>query len=429
MLKNLQMKYIVLLGTIAFLPLIFNVVCAQNSDFLALLLEQHAERLGDPAIDSRKHRVQIIYTQIDRDEENQPHFSNHSFNAWEGRYFYPASTVKMPTALIALELINKVGIEGLDENTTFLTGAGSPPQTSVKYDLTAPGNLPTVGHYIKKIFLVSDNDGFNRLYEMLGQKWLNELLWQKGLEDTRIIHRLSAPDFDLIANRNVNPVYFLSDDKLLYYRAESNNWIEPILHNMNLRNLRQGSGYLWGGEFIEEPFDFSTRNYSSLEDLHQCLKTLLFPKSQEVHKRFYLSPAQYELIYKAMSMYPRESKYPAYDSTIYHDSFVKYLKYGAKQERIPENIRIFNKVGRAYGYLTDVAYIVDFENGVEFMLSATVYTNENDIFNDNQYEYEEIGLPFLAELGKVIYEYELQRERFHKPDLSPFMFDYSKENQ
>ncbi|TVR80706.1 MAG: hypothetical protein EA409_07740 [Saprospirales bacterium] len=411
------------------LSLMISTNYAQNSDFLIDLLEQNVERLGEPAIDSRKHRVQIIYTQIERDKENQPHFSHHRFNAWEGRYFYPASVVKMPTALIALELINKVGIEGLNEHTTFLTGAGSEPQTAVKYDLSAPGKLPTVEHYIKKIFLVSDNDGFNRLYEMLGQKWLNELLWQKGLEDTRIIHRLSAPEFDHQANRRVNPVYFISNGQLLYYRSESNNWIEPILHNMNLRNLRQGSGYIWGGELIEEPFDFSTRNYSSLEDLHQCLKTLLFPESQEVFKRFYLKPEQYELIYKAMSMYPRESIYPAYDSTIYHDSFVKYLKYGGKQERIPENIRIFNKVGRAYGYLTDVAYIVDFENGVEFLLSATVYTNENDIFNDNQYEYDEIGLPFLAELGKLIYEYELERDRSITPDLNSFKFDYSKDNQ
>jgi len=31
---------------------------------------------------------------------------------------------------------------------------------------------------------------------------------------------------------------------------------------------------------------------------------------------------------------------------------------------------VFNKPGWTYGFLTDVAYVVDFKNKVEFMLSA-----------------------------------------------------------
>ena len=89
---------------------------------------------------------------------------------------------------------------------------------------------------------------------------------------------------------------------------------------------------------------------------------------------------------------------------------------------IPDHIRIFNKVGDAYGFLTDAAYIVDFKNGIEFILSATIYTNENQTFNDNNYEYDEIGLPFLRDLGQAIYEVELERQREHKPDLSRFRF-------
>lgn len=89
-------------------------------------------------------------------------------------------------------------------------------------------------------------------------------------------------------------------------------------------------------------------------------------------------------------------------------------------DSIGRNIRIFNKVGQAYGYLTDNAYIVDFKNGVEFLLSAVIYVNDNQIFNDDKYEYDEIGFPFLANLGKVIYEYELKRNKKFSPDLSKF---------
>jgi hypothetical protein len=90
---------------------------------------------------------------------------------------------------------------------------------------------------------------------------------------------------------------------------------------------------------------------------------------------------------------------------------------------IPANIRIFNKIGSAYGFLTDAAYIVDYQEGIEFILAATVYTNANETFNDGNYEYETIGFPFLHDLGQAIYEVESRREKANRPDLSRFMFD------
>ena len=91
---------------------------------------------------------------------------------------------------------------------------------------------------------------------------------------------------------------------------------------------------------------------------------------------------------------------------------------------MPANIRVFNKVGWAYGFLTDVAYIVDFEHQVEFMLAATVYTNEDGILNDNVYEYQSMGLPFLYRIGQTIYQYDLRRPREFKPNLENFRLHY-----
>ncbi len=94
--------------------------------------------------------------------------------------------------------------------------------------------------------------------------------------------------------------------------------------------------------------------------------------------------------------------------------------YGGSAPKIPDNIRIFNKPGDAYGFLTDSAYIVDFENGIEFMVSATIYTNANGTFNDDNYEYDEVGFPFFRELGQALYELELVRNREYRPDLERF---------
>ena len=74
--------------------------------------------------------------------------------------------------------------------------------------------------------------------------------------------------------------------------------------------------------------------------------------------------------------------------------------YGDQKETMPNHIKIYNKVGYAYGTLTDCAYIVDTKNEIEFMVVATLLVNSNGIFNDDTYEYETIGIPFLAELGR-----------------------------
>ena len=55
--------------------------------------------------------------------------------------------------------------------------------------------------------------------------------------------------------------------------------------------------------------------------------------------------------------------------------------------------------------------------------NAHIYANENETFNDDNYEYEEIALPFLRDLGLAIYEVALRRDRQHSPDLSRVKLD------
>ena len=91
--------------------------------------------------------------------------------------------------------------------------------------------------------------------------------------------------------------------------------------------------------------------------------------------------------------------------------------FGDTKSAIPDHIRIFNKVGWAYGYLTDAAYIVDFKNKVEFILAATINTNTDGIFNDGNMNTKPSAYPTSSRLGRVIYNHELQRKRNHTPDL------------
>ena len=385
---------------------------------LESLLASQPERFGTVMENPDKYRVQIIYAQIDRDADNKPYFRTHVYRVDPGEYFYPASTVKLPTAALALEKLNRLDLPGLDRDTAMLTGSAANYQTEARVDETSPTGLPSVGHYIRKILLVSDNDAFNRLYEFIGQQELNESLRRKGHYDTRIIHRLES-FLSQEENQWTNPVQFFNGDELVY----SQDAVRSKASYAGLTPELLGQAEIVDGERLERPKDFSTKNAYALLDQHNVIRNLMFPDSVAAGKRFNLSEDDYRFLYRHMSMYPGESDINAYrDKERYPDGYVKFLMFGGDAEEIPSHIRIFNKVGDAYGFLTDAAYIVDFKNNIEFMLSATIYTNDNQTFNDNDYEYEEIGLPFLKNLGQAIYEVELNRQRQHQPDLDRFRF-------
>ena len=103
-----------------------------------------------------------------------------------------------------------------------------------------------------------------------------------------------------------------------------------------------------------------------------------------------------------MSRSTLESEFPNYNDQEYWDSYGKFLIYGDQKGVMNNGLRSYNKVGYAYGTLTDVAYIQDRRNDIEFFLTSTILVNENKIFNDNIYEFENKGIPFLASLGRLI---------------------------
>ena len=388
-----------------------------NDHLLENMLKQDTLLLNSVYKQKDRYKVQIIYTRIDRDKSNQPHLRNYSFNLDAGQYFYPASSIKMPLAILALQKCRELGIPA---SATMLTDSSFQGQTKVNTDSSSENGLPSVGHYIKKVFLVSDNDASNRLYEFLGQDYIHTQLRRMGLKGAEIIHRLSIPLTEE-ENRRTNPVSFLDVTGKQIYR-------QPGLKSERLypeRNDFVGNGYMKDDLLINEPMNFSKKNRFPLEELHRMLQMVIFPEVFSKEKIPLLTGDDYRLLHQYMSELPRESKFPNYDTKEFYDSYVKFFLFGTKKDvNIPGHLRIFNKVGWSYGFLTDVAFVADLKNQVEFFLSATIYCNEDEILNDDKYDYETIGLPFLERLGQVIYDHELGRKKKRLPDLSRFNIQY-----
>src|SRR5690349_15425125 len=91
----------------------------QEKDWLlSMLREKASPQLKEILSKPDEYRVQVIYTKIDRDKRNKPHFTSYKLNPVD-HYFYPASTVKLPTALIALEKLNRINVKGLDKYSSM----------------------------------------------------------------------------------------------------------------------------------------------------------------------------------------------------------------------------------------------------------------------------------------------------------------------
>jgi len=396
-----------------------SAITVNNDDLIKDLMKQNSPLFDSVLSNIDQNHLQIIYTQIDRKKNGKPEFTDHYFNVNDSSYFYPASTVKLPVAILALQKLNELKIKGLDKNATMITEADHNGQTEVYNDPSTPDGRPTIEHYIKKILLVSDNDAFNRLYEFLGQEYINNTLRKMGYEEVQIIHRLEI-SLTEDENRHTNRVRFFDTNGNPVYE-------KPLQQSKFVyadRNTKMGKGFYRSGELINEPFDFSKKNRVSLNTLHNIVRSVMFPKSVSKKQRFRLTKTDYEFLRKYMSMTPPESKFPFYDKESYWDTYVKFLLYGAEKNVSRDGIRIFNKVGDAYGFLIDAAYIADYNNNIEFMISAVIHCNSDGIFNDDKYDYDTVGYPFMKNLGQVIYNFELKRSKKIIADLKQFRHDY-----
>lgn len=364
-------------------------------------------------------RVQIIYTQINRDKNDDPSFTQYYYHVDPNLYFNPASMVKMPLAFLSLEKLNRLKI---DKQTSVFFDSSYPKQKALKKDITSKDSMASIAHFIKRAFLISENDPYNRMYQFLGQGPINQMLQQKGYSSARITRQFMG--FTEEENKHTNAIRFLKKNGELLYA-------QPEAYNSNIipypeKSILVGNAHINREEqLVNAPYDFTRHNNISLEDMQQMLQAVLYPASVPKQKRFDLSDVDRNFLYQYLSQYPSETNYPKYDDSVYYNSYVKFF-FKDSTGTMPAHIRVFNKVGWAYGFLTDVSYVLDTLNNIDYFLSATVYVNSDGVVNDSKYDEETMGFPFFREVGKLIYQYELSRKKVFAPKLTLGNIQYEK---
>lgn len=388
-----------------------------------------------------RYHLQILLTDIRRNSQGVS-VTHHQYRP-DAEYFYPASTVKLPVAVLALEYLTKARIAA---DSTMLTDAAwpgdtprpaqpakveppdaadGPPSNPVVTDSVT--GLPSVAEDVRRILLLSDNDAYNRLYELLGPAYINQRLRELKLGPVQIRHRLER-FLTIEQNHQLPPVTILNkhgDPQLTL----------PARHDA-LTPLRQatpiGTAHWRDGQRIEGPLDFASRNQWTLQSMHRLTLMLSAAISTSSTKPLQLSATDLRLLdyYRQMTpaqlvaadqrwrplphttrqnrpatanLNPNQPTLPdrSWLQNALADSpaTVKFLYYGAAGELDPD-IVVRNKVGDAYGFYLDTAWFCDTLSGREFVLSALIYANSDGELGDSRYDDKTLALPYLRWLGR-----------------------------
>jgi hypothetical protein len=350
---------------------------------------------------AEEHRVQVLLASVGADAKGRPVLVRRGLRV-DREYVYPASAIKLCAAVAALETLNALRRKEprLTEDTPL---AFHPLFAGEELEQKDPSNLEggtiTLRHEIRKLFLVSDNAAFNRLYELVGQQELAERLERAGLKRARVVHRLSEARSEE-ENRRAPAVDFLLDGDARFTLPERTSRLR--IEDLRVPGVKVGAARVEGDRRVEGPMSFARKNSISLVELQDALAKLVRPDLALDGEPYGLTDAQRELLLQAASEYPSASGNPRYPKDQYPDSWGKFLLPGLERVAPKDAWRIANKIGRAYGFSIENAWVLHVPSGRGLFVTAAVYTNANGVLNDGIYEYEQTADPFLAALGELV---------------------------
>lgn len=342
--------------------------------------------LDDPDL-----RVQILWIRIRRDARGRPHLRRHVWGETPRRWFSPASVCKLPMALLMAERLSAIGT---DAHASIALDAA--PETG-----EWPDDEPLGEPFLRgcaRTFAISENVPYNRWYDCLGGDAIHARLRALGYPHTRLIARLGSSDRD--ANRRTRGSVVRSAEGRVLQRYAA---AEADARRFPFGDARDGLGWRRDDGHVDTgPHDFSYANFMPLADSLGMLQAIVLPESVPATRRWRIDAPLRDTLLRSLALRPRESEDPRYDEAEYPDGHARWFVVGDGSARYPDTLRVLGKTGMAYGHLSEVAYMHDTSTGAEWLLGAAMRADRDGIYNDDHYDYDTIGLPFLAALGRAV---------------------------
>ena len=350
------------------------IVYAQPENVLDKILEIDtiSEQLNADNISS----VQILLGVVEQNKVYQ-------YKYGPDEYFYPASTIKLCMAAATLQFLNEISQE---KNQTIDISAQLDFQNNISKGLASGNSVPplmTIEDNLKDMLIVSGNYPYNRLYELIGQQKLNEILWAAGLPSSRLNHRLSV---------FLTPEENLSTGKVVLRTDPHNITILPQMSTINWLKkspipLPIGKTHYFKGKHVKHPMDFRLKNSISLAHLQDTLIMVTRPDLLKTQTGFSLTPKQLTFLQHTLQLLPYEEDAKKWPTNRYSPYRFKYFLKGIERVYERKDISLMSKAGGAYGFILDNAYIKHNKTNQAFYLTIVAYTNADSIINNNNYEY------------------------------------------
>lgn len=348
-----------------------------------------------------EYRAQVLFSRVEKDAKDRLVLVRRGYRV-DAEYFYPASSIKYLAAIAALEDLNEQREKDprLTEDTPLVFHPLFAGEEIEEKDPThLDGGAITLRQEIRKLFLVSDNAAFNRLYEFVGQEGLAKRLDRAGLDSARVLHRLSESRSE-DENRRAPRIDFVVSERERVTIPERTS--KKKFADSRTNGVQVGKAAIEGTKIVEGAMSFARKNAISLVELQDGLARLVEPELFLDGEPWALRPAQRDMLLAVAAEYAADSRDPRYPRAEYPDSSGKYFLPGLEKVAPKASWRIVNKVGRAYGFSVDNAWIFHVPSQRGMFVTATIYTNADGVLNDGKYEYEEIADPFLAAIGEIV---------------------------
>lgn len=418
----------------------------------------------------KNYRFEIIYTQIDRDNNGGVKLTN--FHLGDSiSYFYPASIVKLPLAIcisekmgeepfLNLSLAMKLRIDtakicqhqydnGMYEYHRVQFGD---TYTSIakKYrisrddllswnKITDTANIkvnttlqiyhrksrPSLSELLSEMLIYSDNESYNKLFEVAGGNIVNDWLDEKGFAQSNVSRKFLFCEGE---EKSYALSYdILNDRDIIFYHGKERQWALP--DNSKIPGVKVGKKHYWNDTLINEGRSFADHNRVPLKEAHTMLQRLIFPSVFIADEQYEMNQRNYRNLIKYLGMNPREDvslRDSCYDKLDDGQNVFLWKGHRSKvqtmgilpPELFEKNIRIINIIGQSYGFSTDVMYFTDSKTNTEFFLSVRIYTNKDEILNDDKYEYDAIAIPLMESIGSYFYNKEKSRSKEFLPNFA-----------
>lgn len=347
-------------------------------------------------------------------------YTTSSLGADSSLYFYPASLVKLPTILAAMQKANATGAEW--NQAVPLTG--SAPCSKSEFSKQARSSL--LKHYkdmslaslTKRIALVSDNEAYNRLLDFAGPLEVNALLAHLGYGNSQVFRRFKTCCESCNTIGPASELWQVNARKkpVLKGKWGSTTW-----------SPKPGTFYSClsiGDPLKSQPKDFSQHNRLLLRHVHDLWLKLVWPQLFPSKKGWpILTEAQRVQFLQWCSQSPREGDHRKYqDEKLYPTYLKKYLVYGSPSndndyvsysrngrtvELLDEPVST-NIVGQSYGWYSDVSWLHDPESSnpvlrAGIVISVVVYADEDGIAADGVYNHKK-AMESIGAIGRVLWK-------------------------